>query len=236
MVVYLGNLITNRAKFLAMECLEAWPLTCFYPVSSGLNFPSIMNERGHGNNFLWTLLIHLGCTVFWEGWPQNYGKCEFYMCSKYPHSLEKFALPSFYLWIKCRKRFLKNAHYSGPRKIHHGAICFQVYPYFPLVGLTQNCTYDDNIDTGWAKGGQAPSTQLIITHPGIQRGRARSTSKEEVVEEKELLTRRGRLRGRRLDLGQRMGLRNLKTWEGLPDYSWEDPPLKTSTIPFAWWE
>jgi len=36
--------------------------------------------------------------------------------------------------------------------------------------------------------------------------------------------------GRRLDLRQRMGLRNLKTWEGLPDYSWEDPPLRT----FAW--
>jgi len=70
---------------------------------------------------------------------------------------------------------------------------------------------------------------------GIQRGRARSTSKEEVVlEEKELLARRRRLIGSRLDLLQRMGLRNLKTWEGLPDYSWEDPPLNTSTIPFAW--
>jgi len=76
--------------------------------------------------------------------------------------------------------------------------------------------------------------EALASATGIQRGRARSTSKEEVVEEKELLARGRRLRGRRLDLRQRMGLRNLKTWEGLPDYSWEDPPLNTSTIPFAW--
>jgi len=85
-----------------------------------------------------------------------------------------------------------------------------------------------------AKRRQLRVFEASASATGIQRGRARSTSKGKVVEEKELLTRRRRLIGSRLDLPQRMGLRNLKTWEGLPDYSWEDPPLNTSAIHFAW--
>ena len=80
-----------------------------------------------------------------------------------------------------------------------------------------------------SSGGQAPNTQLIRTltqgSSSVRRSRRRLRR----------LTRRRLQGGRRLDLRRRMGLRNLKTWEGLPDYSWEDPPLNTSTSPSAWW-
>ena len=82
-----------------------------------------------------------------------------------------------------------------------------------------------------------PGPQHAIDHNSLRDPEGSSKKYKQgggLVQEKELLARRRRLIGSRLDLLQRMGLRNLKTWEGLPDYSWEDPPLNTSTIPFAW--